>query len=699
MNTLKNIDRRPKINTYINRELSWLSFNERVLQEAEDPAVPLLERLRFLGIFSSNLDEFFSVRVGTLNRLIASGQKPATFLGGTPKAVLKQVVSRVRTLRDRFETDLTMVLDELENMHINIVNEEGLSHQQEKYLKDYFSEEVRPRLIPMMLDNTHDFPYLHNLVIYLAIVICNKGNPSKHRYALIDIPADVLPRFKRLPGHDDKAYIIMLDDIIRYGLKNIFSTFDCDDISAYTIKMTRDSELDIESDITTSLFEQISRSVKNRKYGNPVRFVYDREIPADFLAYIAEKNGLSPEIMISGGRYHNARDMVTFPDLGKSFNKLKHKHPEPLEHAALRDYTSALQAITDQDILLHFPYQSFHHIIDLLREAAIDKDVTSIKMTLYRVADESQVVNALINAMRNGKEVTVVVELQARFDEEANIYWTERLAEEGANIVPEIPGVKVHCKLLFITRKHKKKLQQYAGISTGNFNESTARIYADHVLLTSDPKITNEVRNLFEFLENSFKSFNYRHLLVSPFSMTKKLYKYIKNEVRNAQEGKDAYIYAKLNSFSHKKTINRLYRASQSGVRVKMVVRGICCLVPGIENLSENIEVISIVDKYLEHSRIFIFCNNNDPLVFISSADWMPRNFERRVEVAVPIYDQGIKQELIDYMDIQFNDNTKARIINEAQDNTERNMSGEKKIRAQDAIYKYLKEKLSNSAD
>ncbi|MBN2025536.1 MAG: polyphosphate kinase 1 [Actinobacteria bacterium] len=682
------------MNKYINRELSWLSFNERVLQEAEDATVPLLERLQFLGIFSSNLDEFFSVRVGTLNRLIASGQKPATFLGGTPKAVLEQVIERSRSLRKRFEKDLTLVLDELVKENVIMVDERGLSQEQEEYLQDYFSAKVRPRLIPIMLDNVHVFPYLYNLVIYLAIVIKIKDKASGRQYALIEVPADVLPRFNRLPGSADKAYIIMLDDIIRYGLKDIFSMFEFEDISAYTIKMTRDSELDIETDITTSLFEQISRSIKNRKYGGPVRFVYDREIPDDFLQYIAAKKEISPQIMISGGRYHNARDMATFPDLGKRFNKLKYKHPEPLEHAVLRNYTSTLQAIADQDVLLHFPYQSFHYIIDLLREAAIDKDVVSIKMTLYRVADESQVVNALINAVRNGKEVTVVVELQARFDEEANIQWTERLVEEGANVIPEIPGVKVHCKLLHITRRDKRGFRHYAGISTGNFNESTARIYADHVLLTSDPRITSEVEHMFEFLENSFKSFNYRHLLVSPFNMTKKLYKHIKGEVKNAQEGKDAYIYAKLNSFSHKKTINRLYRANNAGVSIKMVNRGICCLIPGVEGLSENIEVISIVDKYLEHSRIIVFCNDNDPLVFISSADWMTRNFERRIEVGVPIYDQGIKQELIDYVGIQLSDNVKARIINDKQDNSERNVSGKKKIRAQDAIYGYLEDKL-----
>ncbi|MDY6795593.1 MAG: polyphosphate kinase 1 [Actinomycetota bacterium] len=679
---------------YINRELSWLSFNQRVLQEAEDPTVPLLERLKFLGIFSSNLDEFFSVRVGTLKRLIASGQTPATFLGGTPKTVLEQVMDRAKLLRNESEGALARVLKELGDENILMVNERDLNSRQEGYLKRYFSEEVRPRLIPIMLGNIREFPYLHNLVIYLAVDMNGKGPSSERKYALIEVPADVLPRFKRLPGHENNVYIIMLDDIIRYGLKDIFSMFDFEDISAYTIKITRDSELDIESDITTSFFEQVSRSLKEREHGDPVRFVYDRKIPQDFLQYIVEENKLPPEILISGGKYHNARDMISFPDLGTRFDRLRYKPPEPLEHAVLRDYSSILQAIEEQDVLLHLPYQSFHYITDLLREAAMDKDVVSIKMTLYRIADKSQVVNALINAIRNGKQVTVVMEIQARFDEEANIHWTEVLSEEGATIVHGIPGVKVHSKLLLIERISESKTKRYAGIGTGNFNESTARIYTDHILLTSDPKITNDVANLFEFLENNYKSFSYRQLLVSPFAMSKRLLKLIKNEIKNAQEGKDAYIYVKLNGLSHKKMINRLYRAGQSGVKIKMLVRGICCLAPGVEDLSENIEVLSIVDKYLEHSRIYIFCNDNQPLVFISSADWMPRNLDRRVEVAVPVHDESIKQELIDYMNIQFADNVKARVIDEEQANTARNTSGNRRIRAQDAIYRHLKEKL-----
>jgi len=610
---------------------------------------------------------------------------------------MKQVLAKTKFLRDEFDRTLNNVLDEMRNEGIIMVDERGLTEQQERYLDKYFSEKVHPRLVPIMLKNVDGFPYLQNQVIYLAVVLKKKGDPTDRKYALIEVPADVLPRFKKIPGDDNETHIIMLDDIIRFGMNDIFSMFDYDDISAYTLKMTHDSELDIEPDITTSFFEQVSRSLKTRTLSNPVRFVYDRELPEDLLQYIVKKNHLSEETMISGGRYHNARDMTSFPYIGTQYNKLRFETPEPLEHPVLREYGSLLKAIEEKDILLHYPYQSFRYVIDLLREAAVDKDVTSIRVTLYRVADESQVVNALINAIRNGKSVTVIVEIQARFDEEANIQWTEQLAEEGATVIRGIPGVKVHSKLILITRKTKNKVVRYACIGTGNYNESTAKVYTDHALFTSDPAITNEVRNVFRFLKDNYKSFNYRHLLVSPFSMNK-LFKLIKNELQNAQEGKDAYIYAKLNGISQKKIINRLYKAGQAGVKIKMVVRGICCLVPGVEGFSENIEVLSIVDKYLEHSRIYIFCNDNDPLVYISSADWMPRNLERRVEVATPIYDKALKQELIDYIEFQFEDNVKARIINEDQDNAERNSVGSTERRAQIEIYSYLRKKLQSGA-
>lgn len=680
----------------MNRELSWLSFNERVLQEAEDVTVPLMERLKFMGIFSSNLDEFYSVRVGTLKRLIDSKEKTDAFLGGTPKKVFSKVIDRTKFLRDEFDRTLVNLLEEMRDEGIIMVNEKEVDEQQREFLDRYFAEKVRPRLVPIMLENVEGFPYLHNLFIYLAVVLQKRSDPSDHKYALIEVPADVLPRFVRLPGNDDETHIIMLDDIIRYGLKDIFSTFDYEDISAYTIKVTRDSELDIETDVTTSFFEQMSRSLKNREQGDPVRFVYDREIPEDLLECIVKKNKLPEEILISGSRYHNARDMVSFPNPGAKYGRLRFENPEPLDHPALRGNPSVFEVMEERDILLHYPYQSFQHIIDLLREAAIDKDVTSIRMTLYRVANDSQIVNALINAIRNGKTVTVFVEIQARFDEEANIQWTERLAQEGAHVIHGIPGIKIHTKLILITRKKKGKSVRYACVGTGNFNESTAKIYTDHALLTVEPKIVGEVRNIFRFLKDNYKTFSYKHLLVSPFNMEKKLHRLINSEAKNAREGKEAYVYAKLNGLSQKKTIDRLYKAGNAGVDIKMVIRGVCCLLPGVEGLSRNIEVLSIVDKYLEHSRIYVFCNDGDPLVYISSADWMPRNLERRVEVAAPILDQALKQELVDYLNIQFEDNAKARVINEEQDNAERNSTGNKSVRAQVEIYEYLQGKAGN---
>jgi polyphosphate kinase len=669
------------------------------MQEAEDITVPLLERLRFLGIYSSNLDEFYSVRVAKLKRRIDSGKKPKTFLGGTPKQIYKRVVSKTRHLGDEFDATVDGVLEEMRHEGIIMVNEKELDERQKKYLDKYFRGKVRPRLVPVMLENIEGFPYLHNLEIYLAIVLKRKDDPSDRKYAVLEVPADVLPRFIRIPGHDNQACVMYLDDVIRHGLGDLFSMFEYDDFSAYSIKMTHDSELDIDPDITTSLLEQVSRSLVTRDHGYPVRFVYDRDIPEDLLSYIVDKTGLSPDMMVKGGRYHNSRDMIHFPDPGSQYRRLRFRNPEPLEHPALRHYNSILKAVGERDILLHYPYQSFQYTVDLLRAAAVDKHVTSIKMVLYRVAEDSEIVNALVNAIRNGKKVTVFVELRASFDEEANIGWMERLAREGAVVIHEIPGMKVHSKLILITRKKDGKTERYVCIGTGNFDESTARIYTDHALFTSDKAITNEVRKVFRLLGDTKKSFKPRHLLVSPAFMENRLLGLIENEADNARKGKNAYIHAKLNGFSCKRMIDSLYEAGRSGVKVKMVIRGVCCLLPGVEGLSENIEVLSIVDKYLEHSRVYIFCNDDNPLVYISSADWMHRNLEKRIEVAVPIYDEDLRRELIDYLDIQFTDNVKARIIDEAQDNEERNSTGDKSVRAQIEIYKYLRKKLQSGEE
>lgn len=677
-------------NQNVNREISWLSFNARVLQEAADPSTPLIERLRFLGIFSSNLDEFFRVRVGSLKRMITAGVKAKAAFGGSPKKILKEIHDIVLVQRARFDYIFPEVYKELGKKQIFVINEKDLTADQADFVRSYFRREVRPRLVPIMLDSQIEFPYLRNQVIYLAIHLSKKDDPKSTRYALIEVPADILPRFIALPETGRKKYIIMLDDIIRFGLSEIFAIFDHDTAVAYTIKLTRDAELDIEDDITKSAFEKISKSIKQRITGQPVRFVYDRNMPKDLLNLVlGELNLLDFDNVISGGRYHNAKDFIGFPRIGDA--ELSYDKCAPIRHPQIERHSSLFKAIREGDILLHYPYHSFDHTLDLLREAAIDPKVTAIKMTLYRVASNSNIVNALVNAIRNGKEVSVLIELKARFDEEANIHWTKTLEEAGAHLLDSVPGLKVHAKLCLITRREGKKSAKYAVISTGNFNESTARIYSDHSLLTSEKNVTYEVDRVFRFLENNYKTYTYKHLIVSPFYMRKRFTKFIKNEIKNAQAGKPAYIDIKVNSLVDETMIDWLYQASQAGVKIRMIVRGICSLVPGVKGKSENIEVISIVDKYLEHSRLFVFRNNGDEQYFLSSADWMIRNLDNRVEVATPVYDKKIQAELRTFFDIQWRDNSKARIINQAQDNTMRENNGAAKSRAQVEIYDYLK--------
>ncbi|MCK5452770.1 MAG: polyphosphate kinase 1 [Calditrichia bacterium] len=682
-----------RVISYIHREISWLSFNERVMQEAADRTVPLIDRFKFLGIYSSNLDEYFSVRVGSLRRVIKAGIKAKSEIGGKPQDILKKIQAIVIKQRDQFDQIFTELETELEKEDIYIINEKELNPVQEKFVQTYFEQEVRPRLVPIMLNSHPSFPYLKNAVVYLAIRLARKKEPGKTAFALIEIPVNILPRFVVLPKINHKNYIIMLDDVIRSGLKDIFAIFDYDTHEAFTIKLTRDAELDIDDDVTKSFFEKISNSIKQRELGQAVRFVYDRKMPEDLRKFILQRNKLEKfENLIPGGRYHNARDFMSFPKIGSA--NFTYKQKPALYHKDLLNQKSILAALKSKDILLHYPYQSFHYIIDLLREAAIDPQVKSIKMTLYRLARDSNVINALRNACRNGKDVTVVIELQARFDEEANIRWTKKLEEENARIVDGVPGLKVHAKLCLITRQEGDKKVHYAALGTGNYNEETARIYSDHTLLTADPRITGEVNKLFKFLENNYKYYNYNHLAVSPFFMRNKFYKLIQNEMKIAKAGKPAYIFAKMNSLVDQTMIKKLYKASQAGVQIKLIIRGICSLIPGIKGLSENIEAISIVDKYLEHSRIFLFGNGGEEIYYISSADWMIRNLDNRVEAAVPIYDKDVQQELKDFFMIQFKDNFKSRIFNQKQDNRYQRNEKEPVFRAQENLYQYLKEKL-----
>ncbi|MGP8214110.1 MAG: polyphosphate kinase 1 [Bacteroidia bacterium] len=681
-------------NHYIPRDISWLSFNERVFQEATDKTVPLIERIKFLGIFSSNLDEFFRVRVATLKRLMEVKKNAREIMGENPRKLLKRIHETVLEQQKKVDEVYALLVKELESQKIFIVDEKKLTKEQANFVVKYFREKVLPTLAPIMIDAIPKFPFLRDKAIYFAIKLSKNGKSHKGlKYALVQIPTHLLPRFVVLPKKlkSEDRHIILLDDIIRFCLKEVFSVLNIDQADAYTIKLTRDSELDIDQDFSKSIVEKIQASVKQRKTGDPVRLVYDREIPPDLLQFITRKIKAKKSLsLIPGGRYHNFRDFIKFPNVGHS--DLLYHNPPPLPHPDLQNAKSIFSVIRKKDVMLSYPYHSFNYIIDMLREASIDPKVISIKMTLYRVAENSNICSTLINALKNGKAVSVVVELQARFDEESNLYWANQLKEEGAEVIYGITGLKVHSKLLLITRNEGNGFLDYVHIGTGNFNENTAQLYCDHSLLTSDERITEEVGKVFHFYHNNFHIGTYKHLLVSPFTMREKLLKYIEREMKSAKDGKDAYIILKLNSLVDREVVEKLYKASQAGVKIKLIIRGSCSVMPGIKGISDNIEAISIVDKYLEHARIIIFCNDGDEKIYISSADWMYRNLDLRNEIAVPVFDEKIREDLKAILAIQWNDNTKARILDAQQSNMYKfALPGAKKVRAQNDIYNYFK--------
>ncbi len=674
--------------TYIPKEISWLSFNERVLQEAENKDVPLLEKFKFLGIYSNNLDEYFRVRVATLRRLSAFGLKSKEILGYNPKTTLKRVQEIVLEQNARFEKTYSGLLQELDKHGIHIVNEKQLNAGQSEFVRDYFISEVRSRLMPFLIEKDSPIPNLTDDAIYLAISLAKKGNPKK-RYAVLEIPTDILPRFIVLPKKDDDKFVIFLDDVIRLGLRDIFFIFDFDNISAYTIKLTKDAELDIDDDLLESYTDKLSRSLQQRKYGTPVRFIYDREMPPDMLKLFARlfKFG-HDDVMIPGNRYHNFKDFTNFPYLGR--RKFYFEPLVPVFHKDIQPGKSILQVIRKKDLMLFFPYHTFDHFIDLLREASIDPAVTSIHITLYRLARNSNVINALMNAARNGKKVTTVVELQARFDEEANMLWSNKLTGEGVKVIFGVPGLKVHSKLLLITRVKSDITQRFAAVGTGNFNEDTARIYTDHLLLTCNKKITNEVVKAFNFFSMNYRKDNYYHLVLSPFSLRNKMTVLIDNEIKNANAGKKAFIDIKLNNVTDPELIEHLYRASNAGVTIRLIVRGMFSFVTGVKNLSENIKAIGIVDRFLEHTRFMIFCNGGNEECYITSADLMTRNLDHRIEVTCPVFDRNLKNELGQIFDIQWSDNVKARKLDAALSN--KFVKQDKKaVRSQVEVYNLIR--------
>ena len=677
-------------NSYINREISWLQFNARVLQEAADKTVPLIERLRFLGIFSNNLDEFFKVRYATVKRIVQAGKAGKSELGGMKAQELLEIITKI--VIDQQSESLDVLNDielQLKDENIFVIDETQITDYHHDFLKDYFIQKVSPALVTIILNDLVQLPNLKDSAAYLAVrMVLEDGNKQ---YALIEIPK-YINRFVELPQKNGMNFIIMLDDLLRYFLNDIFNIFQYESISAHMIKITRDAELDFESDLSKSFIEKISDSVKHRQIGQPVRFVYDKTINTETLQYLMSKMGIdSDDSIIPGGRYHNRRDYMGFPSLGREDLLYKKINPLPVKGLSLEG--GIFKEISKKDYLIYAPYHTFSYVVKFLREAALDPQVKTIKITIYRLAEISHIASSLINAAINGKSVTVSIELQARFDEQANIDYAQQMEEEGIHLVFGVQGLKVHSKMCVIEREEGKKTKRYGFISTGNFNESTAKIYTDYTLFTANQSILKDINKVFAFFETNYQIFKYKHIITSPHYTQKALFHLIDTEIQNVKKGKPGYIKLKMNSISSYTMVDKLYEASNAGVKIQMIVRGICCLIPGVKGMSENIEVISIVDKFLEHSRLYVFGNNDQPKVFISSADWMTRNIDNRVEVSCPIYDENIKQELLDTFDISWNDNVKARLLNASQKNEYRK-NNKKKTRSQLAIYDYYLKKL-----
>ena len=677
------------VERFVNRELSWLSFNERVLQEAADNRNPLIERLRFLGIYSNNRDEFFRVRVATVKRRIQLERKNFDPVEGNPKQLLEKIQSTIIKQQKRFYRIYDEIIKSLKDQHIYLLNETQMNDNQQSFVEDYFAKNVYPELVPIMISNTRKFPTMNDKSVYFAIHMIRKET-NKGKYAIVELPSS-LPRFVELQSEGPNRFVMMLDDVIRHNLDYLFGMYGYHKVEAYTIKLTRDAEIDLDADVSKSFLEAMQEGVSDRKKGLPVRFVYDEKISPSLLEYLRKRLKLgSADNMIAGGRYHNFKDFMNFPNIGGRL--LEFKKSIPVRHKDLAPFSSVINAVKKKDILLHYPYQTFDHLIDFLREAAIDPKVRSIKMTLYRVAKNSRIINSLINAAQNGKDVTVLVELQARFDEENNIKFANLLSDEGIKVLFGYRGLKVHSKVCYISRREDNKLVGYAHVGTGNFHESTAKIYGDLSLLTRNVDITNEVRRMFELLEGNFTPYDYKHLLVSPLNMRTSIVRMINQEIRNAQAGKNAYIDLKLNNIIDPDLMDKIYQASKAGVKIKLNIRGICGIRPGVKYLSENIEAISILGKYLEHTRIMIFCNNDEPKYFIGSADWMERNLDRRIEVTCPIYDKDIQKELRFIFDLQWSDNVKARQIDANSKNEYRKTDKKANTRAQMEFYKYYSE-------
>lgn len=674
------------------KEVSWLYFNERVLQESRDRSVPIIERIRLLGIVSNNLDEFFRVRVADLRRriLLERGQG-----GGDSSAakLLRRVQRQIAKMHDEYNQTHKELFAELAKHHIYLLAQADLTVAQRRYVRRYFLESVLPVLAPIMLDEKSRLPALSEQSIYLALHIQYASDAPRNKpYAVVEVPTDRLPRFVQIPSRHSKRIkrLVMIDDVVRICIEEIFAgLIDFKGIQAYTIKLTRDAELAIGDGITQSFLDKMTYSLKSRSAAQPTRLIYERGMPKVMVDFFVNQLNLSEyDSVTPGEKYHNFKDFMKFPNLGPAH--LEYKKLEALPCNAIDAEANTFDAVKKADVFLHYPYQSFSYFTNWLRETAIDPKVTEIRISIYRVAADSRVVNSLINAAFNGKRVHVIVELQARFDEQANIRWAQRLTEAGVKVSFGIQGLKFHSKICLIKRMEEGREVRYAAIGTGNFHETTARIYTDYAIFTGHPGITAEIENVFEFADNSYRRFDFKHLLVSPINLRERLRARIDAEISNAALGKTAWIFIKVNNLSDAEIVEKLYEASRAGVKVKIIARSICSIVPALPGVSDNVTAISIVGRFLEHARAYVFANDNDPVVYISSADMMTRNIDHRVEVTLPIYDANIRRRILDILSIQSNDNCRARMLDEGRINAYVGRGSDKGVDSQIAIHEYV---------
>ena len=678
---------------YVERDISWMYFNQRILLEAARSEVPLLERLTFLGIYSNNLDEFFRVRVATQNRIVEYADKNIQAEQETAACTLKQIGKLHNRYYKQFEEIFASIMEELKKENIYVIKDAEMTDEQKAFVTSFYRNKLNGSTNPLFLNGTRPLDDQTDEDIYLAIRLLRKDETGKIKekdYAVIELPTGDFGRFIQLPDSDGKTYLMFLDDVIRYCLPMIFVGMKYTDYEAYTFKFTKDAEMEIDSDLRTGVLQKISKGVKSREKGEPIRFVYDEQIPKDLLKKLAGRLNVDKnDTRVAGGRYHNFKDLMKFPVCGH--HELKYPVWEPIFKPELNGMESLLTLIRRKDRSLHYPYHSFDTFIRVLREAAISKEVKSIKMTLYRLAKDSKVIKALISAAKNGKKVTVVIELLARFDEASNINWSKKMQDAGIHVIFGVEGLKIHSKLLHIGTRHG----DIACISTGNFHEGNARMYTDYTIMTAHHPIVREVNAVFDFIEKPYTPVDFKELLVSPNDMRKRFIALINKEIKNKEQGKEAYILAKVNHITDRALVEKLYEASTAGVQVELVVRGNCSLVTGVPGISENIHINGIIDRYLEHSRIFIFANGGEEKYYIGSADWMPRNLDNRIEVAAPVHDKEIQADLKQIVCYGFRDTAKGRIVDGTGENREKEREENSVLfRSQEELYNEYKNTL-----